>query len=54
MESVRRVLRRGAVNICFGTAPCGDESRDRASANRAAELLVNGVDFKLKSLPLTW
>jgi hypothetical protein len=52
MESVRRALRRCAVIISLGAAPCRDESRDRASANRSPESFINGLVFTLKGLTL--
>ncbi len=41
-----------AVIISLGTAPCRDESRDRASANRPPESFINGLVFTLKGLTL--
>ena len=52
MESVRRALRRCAVIIFLRAAPCRDESRDRASANRSPESFINGLVFTLKGLTL--
>jgi hypothetical protein len=52
MESVRRALRRCAVIIFLGAAPCRDESRDRASANRSPESFINGFVLTLKGLTL--
>jgi hypothetical protein len=52
MESVRRALRRCAVIISRRAAPCRDESRDRASANRSPESFINGPVFTLKGLTL--
>ena len=51
-HSVRRSLRRCAVIISVGAAPCRDESRDRASANRSPESFINGLVFTLKGLTL--
>jgi len=44
--------RRCAVIISLGAAPCRDESRDRASANRSPESFINGLVFTLKGLTL--
>jgi len=52
MESVRRALRQCSVIISLGAAPCRDESRDRASANRPPESFINGLVFTLKGLTL--
>ena len=52
MESVRGALRRCAVIISLRAAPCRDESRDRASANRSPESFINGLVFTLKGLTL--
>ena len=38
--------------IDLGAAPCRDESRDCASANRAPESFINGLVFTLKGLTL--
>ncbi len=46
------LLRRCAVIISLRAAPCRDESRDRASANRSPESFINGPVFTLKGLPL--
>ena len=51
-ESVRRAPRRCAVIISLGAAPCRDQSRDRASANRSPEPLINGLVFTLKGVTL--
>ena len=47
-----RSLRRCVVIISLGAAPCRDESRDRASANRSPESFINGLVFTLKRLTL--
>ena len=52
-HSVRRSLRRGAVIISIGAAPCRDESRDRARANRPPESFINGLVFTFKGFTLT-
>src|SRR5437764_14416811 len=52
MESVGRALRRCAVIIPLRAAPCCDESRNRASANRPPESFINGLVFTLKGLTL--
>jgi hypothetical protein len=52
MGSVRRALRRCAAIISLRTAPCRDESRDCASANRPPESFINGLVFTLKGLTL--
>ncbi len=36
--------------ISLRAAPCRDESRDRASANRSPESFINGLVFTLKGL----
>ncbi len=46
-------LRRCAVIIDLGAAPCRDESRDRASTNRSPESFINGLVFTLKGFTLT-
>ena len=46
-------LGRCAVIISLRAAPCRDESRDRASANRAPESFINGFVFTLKGLTLS-
>ena len=51
MESVRRAPRRCAVIFCL-RAPCRDESRDRARANRSPESFTYGLVFTLKGLTL--
>ena len=43
---------RGVVIISLGAAPCRDESRDGASANRPPESFINGLVFTLKGLAL--
>ena len=45
--------RRCAVIISRCAAPCRDESRDRAGANRSPESFINGLVFTLKGLTLT-
>jgi hypothetical protein len=41
-----------ALIISLGAAPCRDESRDRAGANRSLESFINGLVFTLKGLTL--
>ena len=41
-------------HLSLRAAPCRDESRDRASANRSPESFVNGLVFTLKGLTLGW
>jgi hypothetical protein len=50
--SVRRALRRCGVIISLDAAPCRDESRDRARANRPPESFINGLVLTLKGLTL--
>ena len=52
VAEVRRARSRCAVIISLRAAPCRDESRDRASANRAPESFINGFVLTLKGLPL--
>ena len=49
---MRRALRRCAVIISLGAAPCRDESHDCASANGSPESFINGLVFTLKGLTL--
>ncbi len=50
MPACRRWAR--AVIIPLRAAPCRDESRDHARANRPAESFINGFVFTLKGLTL--
>ena len=50
--SAERVVGRRAVIISLGGAPCRDESRDDARANRAPESFMQGLVFTRKGLPL--
>jgi hypothetical protein len=50
--SARRTLGRCAVVISVRGAPCRDESRDDARANRAPESFMQGLVFTRKGLPL--
>jgi len=52
LESAWRALRRCAVIISLRAAPCRDESRDRARADRSPESFINGLVFTLKGLTL--
>lgn len=45
-------LGRCAVIIYLRAAPCRDESRDRAGANRSPESFINDLVFTLKGLTL--
>ena len=44
--------RRCAMTIALRAAPCRDESRDRAGANRPPEPFINGLVLTLKGLTL--
>jgi hypothetical protein len=41
-----------ALIVSLGAAPCRDESRRRAGANRSPESFINGLVFTLKGLTL--
>ncbi len=41
-----------ALIVSLGAAPCRDEGRDRAGANRSPESFINGLVFTLKGLTL--
>jgi uncharacterized protein YbjQ (UPF0145 family) len=45
---------RSLPRCAQATAPCRDESGDRASANRSPESFINGLVFTLKGLTLGW
>jgi uncharacterized protein YbjQ (UPF0145 family) len=45
---------RSLPRYAQATAPCRDESDDRASANRSPESFINGLVFTLKGLTLGW
>ena len=49
---MRRALRRCAVIISLRAAPCRDESRYRAGANRPPESFINGLGIHPQGLTL--